>query len=47
MKFTETQRKLDELMNDYEMAVIGENRGRNRSGYNTKEDKYYQLCGIR
>ena len=42
MKFTETQRKLDELMNDYEMAVIGENRGRNRSGYNTKEDKYYQ-----
>jgi len=41
-EISETQSKLDELMNEYEMAVIGENRGRNRSGYSEKADKYYQ-----
>ena len=41
-EISETQSKLDELMNEYEVAVIGENRGRNRSGYSEKADKYYQ-----
>jgi len=41
-ELSETQSKLDELMNEYEVAVIGENRGRNRSGYSEKADKYYQ-----
>ena len=41
-EISETQSKLDELMNEYEAAVIGENRGRNRSGYSEKADKYYQ-----
>ena len=41
-EISETQSKLDELMNEYEAAVIGENRGRNRSGYSEKVDKYYQ-----
>ena len=41
-EISETQRNLYELMNDYEMAVIGENRGRNRSGYNEKAEIYYQ-----
>lgn len=42
MKFTETQRKLHQLLNEYEAAVIAENRGRNRSCYNEIENKYYQ-----
>ena len=41
-EISETQSNLDELMNEYEVAVIGENRGRNRSGYSEKADKYYQ-----
>ena len=41
-EISETQSNLDELMNEYEAAVIGENRGRNRSGYSEKADKYYQ-----
>ena len=41
-EISETQRNLNKLMNDYEAAVIGENRGRNLPGYSEKVDKYYQ-----
>ena len=37
MKFTEIQRKLHQLLNEYEAAVIAKNRGRNRSCYNEIE----------
>ena len=41
-EISETQRKLLTLMNHYEAAVIGENRGRNRPYYSEKVDVYYQ-----